>query len=293
MKHTNASTAETSPRTPWLARAPRRHSRGLGGASLSTALVALLMACRGAPEPVEASRGDEALASAEQSLLAECRSTADDCVDSALDLNDVSACGAVLAECVEDVSTDVRGAFPIARPLLSRLLVRSVRAVRGFGDVAEALPAIALSGVRTCRDEVVSCLDGAADLDVGVCADSLDACVGGVVDIIDPIVAPLPGPSGSGIVAATDACRSDARDCLAGALSVGDITSCKEMLGACADGVDAIVGETLEEVNEITDPLAVPNPGEVVDCTFDLAECLADFQNPFDCAEQARACALP
>jgi hypothetical protein len=47
----------------------------------------------------------------------------------------------------------------------------------------------------------------------------------------------------------------------------------------------------VDDVNDIIDPLAVPKPDEVVDCTLELAQCLADLQNPFDCAEQARICA--
>jgi len=227
-------------------------------------------------------------------LVAECRATADDCLDAALNPTDIGACGDGLVECADDVRSDPRGFFPLVRPLVSRVLVTGVRTLRGLVDVSAALPAAALSGVKICRDEVVTCLDGAvSDLDIGTCADSLDVCVDGVVDVIDPIVDPLPGPSGSGIVAATDACRGDARDCLAGAVSLGDISACSDLLGACVDGIDAIVGETVDDVNDIIDPLAVPQPEELVDCTLDLVECLADLQNPFDCAEQARLCALP
>lgn len=225
-------------------------------------------------------------------LLADCRATADDCLDAAANAGDVSACGDVLVECADDIPNDARGLFAIVRPLVSRVVSTGARTLRGFVDVADALPGVALAGVKTCRDEVVTCLDAAVtDLDIGTCADSLDGCVDGVVDIIDPVLDPLPGPNGSGIVAATGVCRADARDCLAGALSLNDISACGDVLGACIDGIQVIVDDTVDDVNDIVDPLAVPKPGEVIDCTLELAKCLADLKNPFDCAEQARICA--
>jgi hypothetical protein len=225
-------------------------------------------------------------------LLADCRATADGCLDAALNAGDVSTCGDVLVECADDIPSGARGVFAIVRPLVSRVVATGSRTLRGLVDVADALPAAALAGVKTCRDEVVTCLDAAVtDLDVGICADSLDGCVDGVVDIIDPVLDPLPGPNGSGIVAATGACRADARDCLAGAVSLNDISACSDVLGTCIDGIEVIVDDTVDDVNDIIDPLAVPKPGQVIDCTLELTKCLADLQNPFDCAEQARICA--
>ncbi|HTV21146.1 MAG TPA: hypothetical protein VMG12_20815 [Polyangiaceae bacterium] len=327
MKHTTAHRAAQNPRTPWFV------------ALLAPAIVALIAACQGAPEPEPAAPADDALGSGAQSLsaadcradlstclsaggggvsdfghctldfescftdaaldrigqgqlLAQCRSRADDCLDAAVSATDIGACGDVLVECADDVRDDTRGLFPFVRPLVSRVFGTSVRAVRGVFDVVDALPAVALSGVRTCRDEVITCLDAAVtDLDVGICADSLDTCVDGVVDIIDPVLDPLPGPNGSGIVAATGVCRADARDCLAGAVSLNDISACSDVLGDCVDGVEDILNETVDDVNDIIDPLAVPKPENVIDCTLGLAQCLADLENPFDCAEQARICA--
>lgn len=327
MKHTLAARAALNPRTPRFV------------ALLAPAVVALLAACQGAPEPELVSPADETLASSAQSLtaaecrddlrtclsaggggvsdfgqctvdfetcftdaaldsvgqgqlLADCRTSADGCLSTAASTTDVSACGDVLIDCADDVLDDTRGIFPFVRPLVTRVLGTSVRAVRGIFDVADALPAVALSGVRTCRDEVVTCLDAAVtDLDIGICADSLDHCVDGVVDVLDPVLDPLPGPNGSGIMAATDVCRGQARDCLVGAVSLTDVSVCGDVLGACVDSVEDILNETVDDVNDIIDPLAVPKPANVIDCTLDLAECLAALDNPFDCAEQARICA--
>jgi hypothetical protein len=272
MKHTIAPHAEMTPRTLLTAFVP--------------ALFAALAACQGAPEAElePAPPVDEPLASGEQSLAA------------AGEGSDTSTCGDPSVGCAGDTADGTprgaRGGFAIVGPLVSRVVSTGARTVRGLVDLADALPAAGLSGVRACRDEVVTCLDAAGtDLDVGTCADSLDGCIDSVVDILDPVIDPLPGPNGSGIVAATGACRVDARDCLAGALTLNDISACSDVLGACVDGIDIIVDEAVDDVNDIIDPLAVPKPDELVDCTLELTKCLADLQNPFDCAEQARICA--
>lgn len=229
-------------------------------------------------------------------LLSECRVGADACLSGAVAQGDVSACGDVLVECAEDALDEVRGVFPFVRPLVSRVLTVAGRSIRGLVDVVDGLPAIALSTVRTCRDEVTTCLDGAVDdLDIGACADGLDVCVDGVVDIIDPVLDPLPGPNASGILTGTDACRSDAKDCLVGALKVSSIRACGDVLGTCIDDATAILDEAVDDVNDIVDPLpvAVPKPSELVDCTLQLTQCLAGLNNPFDCIDQARACAAP
>lgn len=298
MKPTIAPCAESNPHLPSRAlaapsRAPRRSVRPRI-AALLPAMAAALAACQGEPEPPP--RGDDPLASGELSLSAsDCRRDLSSCVSNPGGVNDVDQCALDFDDCLDQADPDpvARGRpFAILRPLVSRVVSSGVRTLRGLVDVADALPAVALAGVKTCRDEVITCVDAAVtDLDVGTCASSLDACVDGVVDIIDPVLDPLPGPNGSGIVAATDVCRADARDCLAGALSLNDISACGDVLGVCIDGIEVIVDATVDDVNGIIDPLAVPKPGEVIDCTLELAQCLADLQNPFDCAEQARICA--
>lgn len=229
-------------------------------------------------------------------LLADCRLDADDCLSSAVAQGDVESCGDVVVECADDVLDEVRGGFPLVRPLISRVLTVTGRTLQGLVDIVDGLPTIALSSVRACRNEVTTCLDGAiGDLDIGGCADGLEVCVDGVVDIIDPVLDPLPGPTASGILTGTDACRSDARDCLVGALRVSDIRACGDVLGTCVDDATAILDETVDDVNDIVDPLpvAVPQPSNVIDCTLQLTQCLAGLNNPFDCADQARACAAP
>jgi hypothetical protein len=300
MKPTTAPCAESNPPIPSLAlaarqRAPRRVARTLL-AALVPAMAAAIAACQGAPEPEPAPRADDPLASGEQSLSAsDCRRDLSSCLSNPGGVSDLDQCTLDFEDCLDQADPDPVGParpFAILRPLVSRVVATGSRTLRGLVDVADALPAAALAGVKTCRDEVVTCLDAAVtDLDIGTCADSLDACVDGVVDIIDPVLDPLPGPNGSGIVAATDACRADARDCLAGAVSLSDISACSAVLGTCIDGIEVIVDATVDDVNDIIDPLAVPKPGEVIDCTLELAKCLADLQNPFDCAEQARICA--
>jgi hypothetical protein len=227
-------------------------------------------------------------------LLAQCRATADGCLSGAVDASDISACGEVLTDCADDVRDQTRNVFTLVTPIVSRVLKVGVRSVRGVFDVIDGLPAIALSSVRTCRAEVTDCVDSAVgDLDIGACAQDLDVCVAGVVDIIDPALDALPGPSPSEILTGTDACRSDAQDCVVGALSLNDIRACGDVLGTCVDDVAAILDDTVDDVNDIVDPLpvAVPKPSNVVDCTLALTQCLVGLNNPFDCTEQARICA--
>jgi hypothetical protein len=300
MKHTIAPCAESKLFTPSPAlatqhRSWRRLARSLL-AALGPAMAAAISACQGTPEPEPAPRVDDPVASGEQSLSAsDCRRELSACVSSAGGASDVDQCTIDFEDCLSQAAPDPvgqTGLFAIVRPLVSRVVSGGARTLRGLGDVADALPALALAGVKTCREGVVTCLDTAVtDLDVGICSDSLDGCVDGVVDIIDPVLDPLPGPNASGIVTATDACRADARGCLVGALSLNDISACSAVLGACVDGIEVIVDDSIDDVNAIIDPLAVPKPGAVIDCTLELTQCLAALQNPFDCAEQARICA--
>lgn len=298
MKATTAPCAESNPTFPSLAlaakrRAPRRSARRLA-AGLVPAMAVALAACQAEPEP--AAPADDSLAFGEQGLSAsECRGELGSCLSNPG--GDVDQCTLDFEDCLSQAAPDSfgqAGLFAITRPLVSRVVSTGARTLRGLVDIVDAVPAAALAGVRTCRDEVVTCLEAAStDLDVGICADSLDGCVDGVVDIIDPVLDPLPGPNGSSIVAATASCRADARGCLVGALSLNDISACSGVLGACVDGIEVIVDASVDDVNAIIDPLAVPKPGEVLDCTQELAQCLAALQNPFDCAEQARICASP
>jgi hypothetical protein len=249
-------------------------------AAIVPAIAATIVGCQGAAEPQATHDLDDSLALDEQRLAAASGATG------------TGACDPSVGCSGGNSNNQGGGVFAIARPLVSRVVSSSRDVLRGLVDAADALPALALNGVRTCRDEVVTCLDAAVtNLDTGTCAASLDGCVDGVVDIIDPVLDPLPGPNASGIVAATGACRTDARDCLTGALTLTDINACSAGLGACIDGLEVIVNDTVDDVNVILDPLVVPKPENAVDCTLELAQCLADFNNPFDCAEQARICA--
>jgi hypothetical protein len=300
MKPTIAPCAESTALTHSPARAtqqrgPRRLARSLL-AALGPAMAAALAACQSAPEPEPAPPVDDPIASGEQSLSAsDCRRELSRCVSSSGGVSDVDQCTLDFEDCLGQAAPDPvgqAGPFAIVRPIVSRVVSGSARTLRGLVDVADALPALALARVNTCREGVVTCLDTAAtDLDVGTCADSLDGCVDGVVDIIDPVLDPLPGPNASGIATATEACRADARGCLVGALSLNDISACSAVLGACVDGIEVIVDDSVDDVNDIIDPVAVPKPGAVIDCTLELTQCLAALQNPFDCAEQARICA--
>jgi hypothetical protein len=298
MKPTTAPCAESNPKSPSLAlaarrRAPRHFTRTLA-AVLVPAMTVAIAACQAEPEP--AAPADDSLATGEQGLSAsECRGELSRCLSNPGGVSDVDQCTLDFENCLSTAAPDPSGQaglFAITRPLVSRVVSTGARTLRGLANITDAVPAAALAGVRTCRDEVVTCLDTAVtDLDVGICADSLDGCVDGVVDIIDPVLDPLPGPNASGIVTATDACRADARGCLVGALSLNDISACSAVLGACVDGIEVIVDDSINDVNDIIDPLAVPKPGAVIDCTLELTQCLAALQNPFDCAEQARICA--
>jgi hypothetical protein len=260
-------------------RAPQEDARGTAkmrqtarvgtfAALLSTSLIGVV-GCQGAPEPGSTPVDADSFGSVEQELS------------------------------LSDVVRTTRDGFQQITPIVSRVFAVGRRTVGGVVDIAsgvdvDIVPTIALSGVRTCRDRVTDCLDAVVDdLDIGVCADDLEVCVDGVVAVIDPALDALPGPSPSGILTGTDACRSDAKDCLVGALNLSDIRACGDLLGTCVDDATAILDETVDDVNEIIDPLAVPTPSEVVDCALQLTECLARFGDPFDCAEQAQICATP
>jgi hypothetical protein len=240
---------------------------GTFAALFSTSLVALIAGCNGAPEPGSPPEDGDWLGSAEQELSP------------------------------ADLARLTRGGFRQITPLVSRVFAfgrRTVGGVVGVAKVVDIVPAIALGGVRTCRDQVTECLDGVVnDLDIAACAEDLDQCVDGVVAVIDPALDPLPGPSPSGILTGTDACRSDAKDCLIGALNLSDVSACGDLLGTCVDDATAIVDDTVDDVNDILDPLTVPTPSVVVDCALQLTECLANLGDPFDCAEQAQICATP
>jgi hypothetical protein len=225
--------------------------------------------------------------------LAECRVAADDCISSTIDdVSGIRACGAVLGACADDVLAETRNGFRLVSPIVSRVLDVGVRAVRGLVGVVDGLPAIALGTVRTCRARVSECVDSAAsDLDIGACADDLDRCVDDVVTLIDPALDALPGPSPSDVLTGTLACRSSAKDCLVGALNLSDVSVCGDLLGSCVDDATALLEATVDDVNVMVDPLAVP--ANVVDCTLELTQCLAALGNPFDCARQAQICATP
>jgi hypothetical protein len=254
--------------TPKMRRSARA---GTFAALFSTGVIGALAGCQGAPEPGSMPVDGDSLGSVEQELTP------------------------------SDIARLTGSGLRQVTPIVSRVFAFGRRTIGGVVDVAkivdvdvDIVPSIALSGVRTCRDQVTECLDGVVDdLDVGACAEDLEQCVDGVVAIIDPALDPLPGPSPSGILTGTDACRADAKNCLIGALNLNDVRACGDLLGTCVDDATAIIDDTVDDVNDILDPLTVPTPSVVVDCALQLTECLAKLGDPFDCAEQAQICATP
>jgi hypothetical protein len=231
-------------------------------------------------------------------LLSECRAAADDCLIGVVGQPDIIACGEVLGECADDSLDELRRAFPLVRSTLRRVFGTGVRTIRGLVNVIDGAPALALNGVRVCRERVVVCLeDAVSDLEIDSCADGLDTCIGSVADVIDPVVDsvdevldPLPGPNVGDLVEGTEDCRAAAKDCLVGALDLSDIRACGNLLGACVGDASDIVEGTVEDVREVVEPAAAVT--NVVDCTLELTQCIAALGDPFVCVDQARVCAL-
>lgn len=97
----------------------------------------------------------------------------------------------------------------------------------------------------------------------------------------------------------TAACRQDLRSCLANGGGVSHLGQCTLDFEGCftqaaLDGLGQ--GQLLSRCRGVADdplPVAVPKPSNLVDCTLQLTQCLAGLNNPFDCADQARACGAP
>lgn len=226
------------------------------------------------------------------SLLKTCRDSADACLEGALTVSDVRACRTVLNSCIQDVGTLGTAAVDEAVDLAKTAIDDAATIATGLIDTAAVVGTGAIDAVDVCSTEALSCVDHA--LTVGAvksCRQSFEMCLGAAIDLVDDAVAVLPVPPVGQIAGALEPCQKNAVKCLTGAVTVTDISACKDTLELCVQGVTSVGDAIASEVNQLLPGIIqVPLPGNAVGCTDATVQCLLKKLTPIQCAADAANC---
>ena len=223
-------------------------------------------------------------------LLSNCRSKSDACLKGAVTVSDISACRDIYSACTSDVTATagdaLNGALKTAGDAISKVGDIATDLIgKAGGNVTKALDVLG-----DCETKANACLKAAVKVgDVTPCQEAFEGCAEGAIKIVSTVVDPLPGPTPNQIVDGLSQCQMESTACLKGAVSVGDVSSCRSVLDTCVKNAESLVDHTVSDVTSIL-PVKVPGVTQTVDCTTTLSECLLKLGNPIDCAAKAQAC---
>ncbi|HEX4337657.1 MAG TPA: hypothetical protein VH062_17205 [Polyangiaceae bacterium] len=226
-------------------------------------------------------------------LLTNCRTKANTCLKGAVSVSDISSCREIFGACTSDLGDAADG-------VLGTAIKTATDAIGKAGDLATSTintatgdVGKALDAVGACETSANSCLKGVVKAgDVTSCEKVFDTCTSNAISLVDTIVAPLPIPTPSQVIGSLSSCQDQSTACLKGALTITDVSACRNVLQTCVKDAASVVDSTITGVTSIL-PLPLPKlpgVGQTVDCTSGLAECLLKLGNPVDCATQATAC---
>jgi hypothetical protein len=164
--------------------------------------------------------------------------------------------------------------------------------------------------IAECRGTTRDCLKGAITVtDISSCRDVFTACVGDAVDLVDEglssaidlaeeaiditidqatgLIEDVDG-LGSNAINAVNECRAGVTHCLAGVVSVSDISKCQEIFDGCVGSAVSVVNDlAVDNIGIHIDLPGVSKPGG---CSLGVSTCLGKGTPPAQCAIDAQIC---
>src|SRR5689334_13298545 len=202
-------------------------------------------------------------------LLSTCRSKANTCLKGAVTVSDISACRDIFSACSKDVVDTTGDVLGTAVKTATDAIGQAGKVATDIigsasGDVSKALDVLG-----TCETKANSCLKSVVQMsDISTCEKAFDGCVDGAVSLVDTVVDPLPGPTPSQLIDGLNGCQTQSTACLKGAVTVSDVSACRNVLQTCVKNASNIVDGLVSDVTSILPlPLKVPSVGKTVDCT--------------------------
>jgi hypothetical protein len=228
-------------------------------------------------------------------LLEQCRDSADACLQGALTVSDIRSCRSVLQSCVADAATTGTAAVKEAVDLAKSAVDEATTVAIGVIDTASVVGTGAIDAVEICSTEALSCIDRAATVGgVKSCRQSFEVCLGAAIDLVDDAVAVLPIPPVGQIASSLEPCQKNAVKCLSGAVTLADISACRDTLKVCVQSVTSVGDAIASEVNQLLPGIIqIPLPGHAVDCTESTVNCLLKKLTPVQCAADTVTCLVP
>jgi hypothetical protein len=227
----------------------------------------------------------------EEDTLVDCAADANECLSAADSPADIRACRAEYATCADDVvAGTIDTVIDRTETVIEEIFETAGETIRGIlGTTGDAIAVL-----NECREDARECLasvgtPAAADY----CRASFEMCAENAIDLAESLIEPLPGPTPSEVVEGFEDCRTESTECLTAATTATRINECRDILDACVTDAVDLAEDTIEEIEDIADellPPGVPTPGEVVDCNWELTECLLSFELPTLCAADAIEC---
>ena len=226
-------------------------------------------------------------------LLSTCRSKANTCLKGAVTVSDISSCRDIFAACSTDLGTAADGVLGGAIQTAQDAISKAGKIATDTLDAATGDVSKALDAVGACETQANACLKSVVKASgVTPCEQVFDTCTSKALSLVDSVVAPLPVPMPSQILDGLSQCQAKSTSCLKGAVTVSDVSSCRDVLSTCVKNASSIVDNTVSGITSILPlPVKLPGVGQTVDCAGGLTECLLKLGNPVDCATQATSCA--
>lgn len=235
-----------------------------------TAAIATLTGCSADPGTSAPVDSTEIGSSQEAVTLVDCQKQVAACTQAAKSLSDLGHCTAQFQACTTQAATDLVG----------------------HGTL-----------LKDCRASANQCLDGAlTSLDISKCRGLFDSCAKDVQSTANNALGDAIATAKSTVGTATqaaigaintaggavndaldavNACVKDSNACFTGATIVADVTQCEQAAQAC-------INRAVTLVDNVTDPLPGPNPGELAgglaQCQDQVTVCLGKALTSADIA---------
>ena len=225
-----------------------------------TATLASLFGC--ATEPASSDPGDSVATGSSQEAvtLVDCQKQVSACTLAAKSLSDLGHCTAQFEGCTTQAAADLVG----HGSLLDNCRAAANKCLDG------ALTTLDIANCRNVFDSCAADAQSAANTAIGDAIAAAKSTVGKVTQTaIDTINAATGATTGA--LDAVNECVKDSNACLSGATLLTDVTQCEKAAESC-------INRAVTLVNNVTDPLPGPNPGQIANalsqCQTGVTSCL-------------------
>jgi len=236
----------------------------------NTSALATLMGCSADPGAGDPSDSVEVGSTHEAVTLVDCQKQVATCVQTAKSLSDLGHCTAQFQACSTQAAADLTG----HTKLLSDCRASANQCLDG---------ALTSLDISKCRDVFDSCAKDVTTTANGALGDAISTAKTAVGKVTQTAITTINAAGGAvtGALDAVNSCVKDSNACFSGASILADVTQCEKAAQAC-------VNQAVTLVDNVTDPLPGPNPGQLAttltQCQDQVTSCLGKAVTSVDIA---------